>query len=141
MIVTFYKTKDNKNVINKTLSDGTEFNLAIRSDTDLETPVLKMVTDVTAFNYCYIPYFNRFYFVERVTRNGKLFRVELSSDVLETYKSEILASNAQFRRNLKTGDFANVMLETSNLTTLDKFQSNKTLTDEKSIILSAVGVL
>ena len=93
------------------------------------------------FNYCYIPYFNRFYFVERVTRNGKLFHVELSSDVLETYKSEILASNAQFRRNLKTGDFANVMLETSNLTTLDKFQSNKTLTDEKSIILSAVGVL
>ena len=141
MIVTFYKTKDNKNVINKTLSDGTEFNLAIRSDTDLENPVLKMATDVTAFNYCYIPYFNRFYFVERVTRSGKLFHVELSSDVLETYKSEILASNAQFRRNLKTGDFANVMLETSNLTTLDKFQSNKTLTDEKSIILSAVGVL
>ena len=141
MIVTFYKTKDNKNVINKTLSDGTEFNLAIRSDTDLENPVLKMATDVTAFNYCYISYFNRFYFVERVTRNGKLFHVELSSDVLETYKSEILASNAQFKRNLKTGDFANVMLETSNLTTLDKFQSNKTLTDEKSIILSAVGVL
>lgn len=141
MIVTFYKTKDNKNVINKTLSDGTEFNLSMRNDTDLENHVLKMVTDVTAFNYCYIPYFNRFYFVERVTRSGKLFHVELSSDVLETYKSEILASNAQFRRNLKTGDFANVMLETSNLTTLDKFQSNKTLTDEKSIILSAVGVL
>ena len=137
MLVTFYKTLDNKNVINKTLSDGTEFNLSMRNDTDLENPVLKMVTDVAAFNYCYIPYFNRFYFVERVTRNGKLFHVELSSDVLETYKSEILSS----RRNLKTGDFANVMLETSNLTTLDKFQSNKTLTDEKSIILSAVGVL
>ena len=141
MQATFYKTLDNKNVINKTLSDGTEFNLSIRSDTDLENPVLKMATDITAFNYCYIPYFNRFYFVERVTRNGKLFHVELSSDVLETYKTEILASNAQFRRNLKTGDFANAMLETSNLTTLDKFQSNKTLTDEKSIILSAVGVL
>ena len=141
MIVTFYKTKDNKNVINKTLSDGTEFNLTIRSDTDLENPVLKMVSDVTPFNYCYIPYFNRFYFVERVTRNGKLFHVELSSDVLETYKSEILTSNAQFRRNLKTGDFVNVNLETSNLTTLDKFQSDKTLTEGKTIILTTVGIL
>ena len=141
MQVTFYKTLDNKNVINKTLTSPLNVELKLRDNQDVIAPVLKMSVNVTPYNYCYIPFFNRFYFVERVTRNGKLFHVELSSDVLETYKSEILASNAQFRRNLKTGDFANVMLETSNLTTLDKFQSNKTLTDEKSIILSAVGVL
>ena len=141
MQATFYKTLDNKNVINKTLTSPLNVELKLRDNQDVIAPVLKMSVNVTAYNYCYIPLFNRFYFVERVTRSGKLFHVELSSDVLETYKSEILASNAQFRRNLKTGDFANVMLETSNLTTLDKFQSNKTLTDEKSIILSAVGVL
>ena len=141
MQATFYKTLDNKNVINKTLTDPLNVELKLRDNQDVIAPVLKMSVNVTQYNYCYISFFNRFYFVERVTRNGKLFHVELSSDVLETYKSEILASNAQFRRNLKTGDFANVMLETSNLTTLDKFQSNKTLTDEKSIILSAVGVL
>ena len=141
MQATFYKTLDNKNVINKTLTSPLNVELKLRDNQDVIAPVLKMSVNVTPYNYCYIPLFNRFYFVERVTRSGKLFHVELSSDVLETYKTEILASNAQFRRNLKTGDFANVMLETSNLTTLDKFQSNKTLTDEKSIILSAVGVL
>ena len=141
MQATFYKTLDNKNVINKTLTSPLDVELKLRGNQDVIAPVLKMSVNVTPYNYCHIPFFNRFYFVERVTRNGKLFHVELFSDVLETYKTEILASNARFRRNLKTGDFANVMLETSNLTTLDKFQSNKTLTDEKSIILSAVGVL
>ena len=141
MQATFYKTLDNKNVINKTLTSPLNVELKLRDNQDVIAPVLKMSVTVTPYNYCYIPYFNRFYFVEKIEKHGELFIVGLYCDVLESYKDDILSSNAQFRRNLKTGDFANVMLETSNLTTLDKFQSNKTLTDEKSIILSAVGVL
>lgn len=70
-------------------------NLNIKEDNPDYAPVLKMVTDVTGYNYCHIPFFNRFYFVDRVERKGQIILVGLSCDVLETYKDDILAGAMQ----------------------------------------------
>lgn len=139
MLVTFYKTNDNKNVINKTLTDPLSINLNIKEDNPDFSPVLRMVTDITGYNYCYIPFFNRFYFVERVDRRGQIILVGLTCDVLETYKGDILASNARFKRNLKNGDYMNFNIENSSLKTVDKVNGTVTLPTEKHYILTTIA--
>ena len=139
MQVTFYKTNDNKNVINKVLTSPLTINLNIKEDNPDYAPVLKMVTDVTGYNYCHIPFFNRFYFVDRVERKGQIILVGLSCDVLETYKDDILASNARFKRNLKNGDYMNFNIENSSLKTVDKVNGTVTLPTEKHYILTTIA--
>jgi hypothetical protein len=139
MQVTFYKTTDNKNVINKVLTNPLTINLNIKEDNPDYAPVLKMVTDVTGYNYCHIPFFNRFYFVDRVERKGQIILVGLSCDVLETYKDDILASNARFKRNLKNGDYMNFNIENSSLKTVDKVNGTVTLPTEKHYILTTIA--
>ena len=137
-----YSINDGDNVINKNLVNGLTIPIHLKQGFDIINPDIVLNGDYRGYNYAHIPSLNRFYFINNVEQlNLRLVKLNMTCDVLETYKVDILNSNARFKRNIKTGDFANVMLETSNLTTLDKFQSNKTLTDEKSIILSAVGVL
>lgn len=139
MQVTFYKTTDNKNVINKVLTSPLTINLNIKEDNPDFAPVLKMVTDVTGYNYCHIPFFNRFYFVDRVERKGQIILVGLSCDVLETYKDDILASNVRFKRNLKNGDYMNFNIENSSLKTVDKVNGTVTLPTEKHYILTTIA--
>lgn len=139
MQVTFYKTLDNKNVINKTLTDPLNVELKLRDNQDVIAPVLKMSVNVTAYNYCYIPFFNRFYFVEKIEKQGKLFIVGLYCDVLESYKDDILASNARFRRNIKNGDYMAINLEHSSLKTIDKIESDVTLENENHFILTTIA--
>ena len=139
MQATFYKTLDNKNVINKTLTSPLNVELKLRDNQDVIAPVLKMSVNVTPYNYCYIPYFNRFYFVEKIEKQGKLFIVGLYCDVLESYKSGILSSNARFKRNLKTGDYMTINIETSELKTIQKVNSNFTLGNDKNLILTTIG--
>lgn len=139
MQVTFYKTNDNKNVINKVLTNPLTINLNIKEDNPDYAPVLKMVTDVTGYNYCHIPFFNRFYFVDRVERKGQIILVGLSCDVLETYKDDILASNARFKRNLKNGDYMNFNIENSSLKTVGKVNGTVTLPTEKHYILTTIA--
>ena len=139
MQATFYKTLDNKNVINKTLTSPLNVELKLRDNQDVIAPVLKMSVNVTPYNYCYIPFFNRFYFVDRVERKGQIILVGLSCDVLETYKDDILASNARFKRNLKNGDYMNFNIENSSLKTVDKVNGTVTLPTEKHYILTTIA--
>lgn len=139
MQATFYKTLDNKNVINKTLTDPLNVELKLRDNQDVIAPVLKMSVNVTPYNYCYIPFFNRFYFVEKIEKQGKLFIVGLYCDVLESYKSGILSSNARFKRNLKTGDYMTINIETSQLKTIQKVNGNFTMGNDSNLILTTIG--
>ena len=139
MQVTFYKTLDNKNVINKTLTSPLNVELKLRDNQDVIAPVLKMSVNVTPYNYCYIPFFNRFYFVEKIEKQGKLFIVGLYCDVLESYKNGILSSNARFKRNLKTGDYMSINIETSELKTIQKVNGNFTLGNDSNLILTTIG--
>ena len=140
MLVTFYKTLDSKNVINKTLTNPTSFDLKLREINEVISPVLRMSNDVSAYNYCHIPYFNRYYFVERIERQGKLFLVGLYCDVLESYKADILTSNARFKRNIKNGDFENISIDYSNKTTSTKHISNGAPLQGETMIISVLGV-
>ena len=70
-----------------------------------------------------------------------MFHVELSCDVLETYKDKILASKARFKRKVKTGDYYKANLDDSYLQKVDKFTGDVTIDlKNQNYILTTLGV-
>lgn len=146
MQITFYSTNDGENVINKTLSQGVTIPIYLKRETDILNPILSLTNKTGInyhdFNYCYIDVLKRFYFIRTVRQlNSVLFHVELSCDVLETYKNDILASKARFKRGIKTGDYQKANLTESNLQTVTNHKSSVILDlRNQNFILSSLGV-
>ena len=146
MQITFYSTDDGENVINKTLSQGVTIPINLKRETDILNPVLTLTNktgiDYSQFNYCYIDVLKRFYFIRTVRQlNSALFHVELSCDVLETYKDKILASKARFKRKIKTGDYYNASIDDSTKQTISTYNGNVTISlNTQNFILTSLGV-
>ena len=65
--------------------------VAQRDVTNIINPVILIeLNEIGNYNYCYIPNFNRYYFITDITviRTG-LFAISLMVDVLESFKTEI----------------------------------------------------
>lgn len=140
-----YTINDPENVVNKVLPVPYEMNIRLKSDTDLTNPsiLLSSVLGVNYldFNYCYIPQLERYYFIQSIDSvNAKIWRLTCECDVLMTYKADILASNARLRRNIKNGDYFNASIDNSILKTVSLHNSNVTIGDDNSLILTTVGV-
>lgn len=61
---------------------------------------LDLPYDVTDFNYCYIPTLKRYYYINNVILvTSRLYRLELSLDVLMSFKDSILDIKAFITRN------------------------------------------
>ena len=146
MQITFYSTDDGENVINKTLLQGVTIPINLKRETDILSPVLTLTNktgiNYSQFNYCYIDVLKRFYFIRTVRQlNSALFHVELSCDVLETYKDKILASKARFKRKIKTGDYYNASIDDSTKQTISTYNGNVTISlNTQNFILTSLGV-
>ena len=145
MELKLYAVNDGKNVINKTMTLKTTMEINLKRDVDIINPRLILIpnlpTGFSGINYAEIPELNRFYFVDSITNiSSTLWQLDLSCDVLETYKADILASKARFYRNLKAGDYFDTALESSHITTVAKYTSNKGISDSETLIMTTVGV-
>ena len=144
MELKLYAVNDGENVINKTKTLITTMEINLKRDVDIINPRLILIpnlpTGFTGINYAEIPELNRFYFVDSITNiSATLWQLDLSCDVLETYKADILASKARFYRNLKAGDYFDTALESSHITTVAKYSSNKGISDSETLIMTTVG--
>lgn len=143
MEIIFYKVSDSDNTINKTLLSPKTEKITLRKRVDILNPQLLLKFDETIFdyNYCYIPELERYYFMRSIDSvNNQVWKVELEIDVLETYKSTILSSNAAFRKQVEAGDYGNIQLETTGKETITEYESNVTLVEGTTNILSVMGV-
>lgn len=144
MELKLYAVNDGDNVINKSMTLKTTMEINLKRDVDIINPRLILIpnlpTGFSDINYAEIPDLNRFYFVDNITNiSGTLWQLDLSCDVLETYKADILASKARLYRNLKAGDYFDTALESSHITTVAKYTSNKGISDSETIIMTTVG--
>ena len=92
MEIDFYKNISEKNKIGKKLLNKLTLNGNLREESSVINPtILVENSNLSVYNYAYIPDFNRYYFVSEITsvRNG-LWRVSLKCDVLESFKKDIL---------------------------------------------------
>ena len=140
-----YSVNDGDNVINKSLGKSIEIDMMLKSDTDIINPVILLETisgvDFTEFNYCHIPELGRYYFISSIQNiNNRLWNLHCECDVLMTYKQDIINSNARLWRNIKTGDYANIVVDTSVIKTVSKHESDVSIDEsERTIILTVVG--
>lgn len=144
MNLNLFKTNDSDNVINKTLTNKLNITINIKRDVDIISPRLiirdTQAININAFNYCQIEELNRFYFIRSINNmGGNLWEVICECDVLETYKADIMASNARYYRNLKTGDYVQGNIDFSTLKTITKHVSSKGFEDGTAIIMTTIG--
>ena len=135
-----YSINDGDNVINKNLVNGVTIPIHLKQGFDIINPDIVLNGDYRGFNYAHIPSLNRFYFINNVEQlNLRLVKLNMTCDDLETYKVDILNSNARFKRNIKTGDFENVSIDYSNKTTSVKHVSNGTPLQGETMIIAVLG--
>lgn len=136
------RTYDAENVMGKKFDSETTLDIYLKRDIDISNPtlILKSEDCFNGINYAKIPMLKRFYFVDSIQNIGvNLWQLELSCDVLETYRGDILASKARFYRKIKNGDCVNATLDTCSLKTVSRFDSNKGFDSGTTTILTAVG--
>lgn len=143
MDLVFYKTNDGSNVINKTLISPLPVTIYAKKDFNIYSPVIDLVDDglnLRQFNYCVITDLNRYYFIDDFELiNSEVIRVSLKLDVLETFKSDILDSDARFLRAIKAGDYGKFNLNESYAKTISKHNSDVTIENTGKMILTTLG--
>lgn len=97
--VTFYNFPKRNNSTKRPGSDVTQTSYTCRvlNGTGIINPKIELDIGLTAnpqaFNYCYIPDFERYYFIREWNFDRGLWIGSLAVDVLATYKTEIGSSN------------------------------------------------
>ena len=144
MEIVLYSTTDGENVINKDLDEKYRFNIKMKKDTDIITPTIilndKSMMDFNSCNYCYIEEFNRYYFIRTVENlSNHIWALVMECDVLESFKNDILNSDAEINRRIKEGDYFSTNMKVETIREIDVYKSDVTLVNEKNIILSTIG--
>ena len=96
MQVTLCNTPSERNIINKVIQDVTTVNAIIKGELSVENPVLILdyTGDSNNINYMKIPELNRTYFINEIIKlTGQRYEVHGKSDVLESFKNDILNMN------------------------------------------------
>lgn len=110
MEITLYKTKSPINSINKVLEEGKNYSVKLKDYNSISNPslVLTLSEDISTFNYCYIPSFNRYYFISNVTvRRNNIVELDLTCDVLESFKADILTSTGLITQSTSINNYYN----------------------------------
>lgn len=101
MTITLYNTSSETNRVTKKLTNEINLSGTLRERTNVINPsiLIEYNGNITS-NYCYISEFGRYYFINNITYEGnKLFRLDLSVDVLMSYRSDILKQTCIVKRN------------------------------------------
>lgn len=102
MNIFFYTSSAEPNSFPKVLGEAIRYQGELRDECDILNPVLTIegLNPDTTFNYCYIPDFNRYYFITEssVVRTG-LMEFMLHVDVLQSWSENILNHDAYIYRN------------------------------------------
>ena len=141
MQLVLYRNLSSDNTINKVITNGTVFNINLKRETDILNPDLFLVkltgVDYNDFNYAEIVELKRFYFINSVSSvNASLFKLECSTDVIETYKQDILNSYAAFNRKLEAGDYGETSLSLTGEVVVTDYVSDITLKPADNSLLS-----
>ena len=96
----FYKFSKTIDSTERPSGSGTTFPIVLKGAVTITAPVIELTSAAMDYNYCYIPAFGRYYFVQNATiLTDDIIQYSLSVDVLATWKSEILASSLYVTRS------------------------------------------
>lgn len=141
MEMKLYKTDSSNNEINKIRTDELVFNVNFKKRTDIFSPIIPLhsETDLTDYNYAYIEQFERYYFIEEIEPNpNSIYRMHLRTDVIESFKDDILNSRGRIVTSQELG-YVNSTIETDVRRITEKYESDYVLNRQKTKILTTIG--
>lgn len=101
---------------------GTSFDCILKEATSIINPTIKLqASDLSGYNYAYIPSFNRYYFIsDIISESNNIWSVSLNIDALASWKSSIGASTQYVLRSSYTydGDIIDNLYPTTGTTEL-----------------------
>lgn len=108
MQVSFFINRSPKNALHKSLGNGSGYDFVFKSSASLNKPIITLQTndDLTIYNYCYIPNWSRYYYINpnNVTvQAGNRYEIELECDALMTFASQIAGNRAIIDRTESVG--------------------------------------
>lgn len=91
MEIKLYHNTSANNKIDKSLHSETTYNGSLRDDSKVINPEIMIESsNLTGFNYAYIPSFHRYYYIDEITSyRSNLWIVRLKVDVLMSFASDI----------------------------------------------------
>lgn len=103
MQITLYKTESERNRLTKTLTSPSNITGALKSNCNIVNPVITLKYDsgLNKYNYCYIPEFGRYYYIEGMNYINNTIELSLHCDVLMSFKDDIKRSKATITRGNK----------------------------------------
>ena len=105
MFITFYQNQSAPNVIPKVKTKKFDKTGTLKNNTSITNPtILLQLSDydnIRQTNYCFIPDFNRYFYIDDIRIMNTLVEVSMTCDVLETYKEDILNSTQLVARQEK----------------------------------------
>lgn len=97
MEVILYKNSSENNVIGKSLAQIKSVEANLKNDVSIINPtlVLNYTANILNSNYCFIPKFNRYYFIDEIVPiTGDRSIIRCKVDVLESFKNDIKSLTA-----------------------------------------------
>ena len=145
MEITLYKTSEENNKIDKTLSEPYKMIGSLRNESSVIRPsILVEVENPTNYNYMYIPDFGRYYFIKEMTSvRTNLWRLDCEVDVLKSYANEIktltviIDKNKDYSRTNQYLDDGSFIIENKN--TIEIKNVSNGFNDEASYVLVTAG--
>lgn len=141
MELVLYKTTSQHNVIGKVLTSAKTYNINLKKTEPIESPHIRVTVqgELSGYNYAYLPYFKRYYFIDNVERgNYVLVDLYLSVDVLESYKNDILHSQAIITKSSKKTLFSQGATTSADNEVL-QYDSDTELPETSTIVLATIG--
>lgn len=104
--VRLYSFTKRENSTKRPSSGGTDYGCTLIDDTSLMNPTFKIESGSNPIgkNYCYVPDFNRYYFVNDISSYQGFWYIRCSCDVLASFKGEIGAESHYVLRSASSYD-------------------------------------
>ena len=136
--LTLYKTQSESNVLNKVLTNPITINGNFRSEIDSIDIVIEVEQHDYNYNYVYIESLGKYYFINnRVHVNNKVVRLLLHTDVLMTYKTDILNSYALVVKGGNINPYYS-SIESDNREIITRYNFNYTFNSNGNYVLVTI---
>ena len=146
MEIKLYKNLSENNVIGKNLTQIKSVEANLKNDVSIINPtlVLSYTANILDTNYCFIPKFNRYYFIDEIVPiTGDRCIVKCRVDVLESFKDDIksltviLDKSQSIYKSNKYLDDGSFVVENKDFNTIYNFTNG--FNDEGTFILICAG--
>lgn len=146
MEIKLYKNLSENNVIGKTLTQIKSVEANLKNDVSVINPtfILYYTDNILQSNYCFIPKFNRYYFIDEIVPiTGDRCIVKCRVDVLESFKDDIksltviLDKSQSIYKSNKYLDDGSFVVENKDFNTIHNFPNG--FNEEGTFILICAG--